>query len=110
MAALPRTQDSESAPVTDLEGPPDARPGDHKAGKRMRAEERAVQLRELARQLQATPPSPNRDKLLERTRRRLVEIEGHEQLDPPTSHPALPWPSDAPPRKRPLREWGNWSP
>ena len=63
----------------------------------MRDEERGVQLRELARRLLATPPSPNRDELLERTRLRLVEIEGRAELDPPTSHPALPWPFDAPP-------------
>jgi hypothetical protein len=66
----------------------------------MRDEERMVRLRELVRRLQATPPSPNRDKLLERTRLRLVEIERHAELDPPTSHPALPWPSDAPPLNR----------
>ena len=76
----------------------------------MRDEERAVQLRELARRLQAIPPSPNRDTLLERTRLRLVEIETQLELDPPTSHPALPWQSDAPRLNRPLRKWGNWSP
>jgi hypothetical protein len=76
----------------------------------MRDEERAVQLRELARRLQATPPSPNRDKLLERTRLRLVEIERHLDLDPPTSHPALPWQSDPLPLNGSLRVWGNWSP
>ena len=43
--------------------------------------------RALARRLQATPPSPARDELLARTRLRLVEIEAHEQLDPPTSLP-----------------------
>jgi hypothetical protein len=75
----------------------------------MRDEERVVRLRELVRRLQATSPSPNRDKLLERTQLRLGEIEGHAKLDPPTSHPALPWPSGAPPLNRPLREWGNWS-
>jgi hypothetical protein len=69
----------------------DERPGDHEAGKPMRDEERAVQLRELARRLLATPPSPNRDELLERTRLRLVEIEAHQELDPPTSLPPLPW-------------------
>jgi hypothetical protein len=76
----------------------------------MRDEERAVQLRELARRLRATLPSPDRDKLLERTRLRLVEIERRAEMDPPTSHPALPWSSDAQSRKRPLRKWGNWSP
>ena len=76
----------------------------------MRDEERAVQLRELARRLLATAPSPERDKLLERTRLRLVEIEGRAELDAPTSHPALPWPADNAPGERPLREWGNWSP
>lgn len=76
----------------------------------MQAEKRAIQLRELARRLQAKPPSPNRDKLLERTRLRLAEIERHAELDPPTSHPALPWPPDAQRLSSPLRKWGNWSP
>jgi hypothetical protein len=47
----------------------------------------------MARQLEASPPSPERDQLLDRTRRRLAEIEEHEELDPPSSHPALPWPN-----------------
>jgi hypothetical protein len=63
----------------------------------MRDEERAVQLRELVRRLQAAPPSFNRDKLLDLTRRRLVEIEGQQDFDPPTTHPALPSTIDLPP-------------
>jgi hypothetical protein len=55
-------------------------------------EKRAVQLRKMARRLEASPTSPERDQLLDRTRRRLAEIEEHEELDPPSSHPALPWP------------------
>ena len=76
----------------------------------MEHEERAALLLELERRLQAAPRSPERDKLLERTRLRLVEIEEYAELDPPTSHPALPWPSDASPLNDPLRKWGNWSP
>lgn len=90
--------------------PADERPGGYEAGKPMRDEERAVQLRELVRRLLATPSSPTRDKLLERTRLRLVQVEARAEMDPPTSHPALPWPSGASPRERPLRKWGNWSP
>jgi hypothetical protein len=56
-------------------------------------EQRAVQLRKMARRLEASPPSPERDQLLDRTRRRLAEIEKHKELDPPSSHPALPWPN-----------------
>jgi hypothetical protein len=56
-------------------------------------EKRAIQVRKLARLLEASPPSPERDQLLDRTRRRLAEIEEHEELDPPSSHPALPWPN-----------------
>jgi hypothetical protein len=47
-----------------------------------------MQLRRLAWQLEASPPSPERDELLGRTRLRIVEIEA-EDLDPPSSHPAL---------------------
>jgi hypothetical protein len=47
-----------------------------------------MQLRRLARQLEASPPSPERDELLGLTRRRVVEIET-EDLDPPSSLPAL---------------------
>ncbi len=46
-------------------------------------------LRKMARRLEASPTSPERDQLLDRTRRRLAEIEKHEELDPPSSHPAL---------------------
>jgi hypothetical protein len=56
-------------------------------------EKRAIQLRKLARQLEASPPSPERDQLLDHTRRRLAEIDELEELDPPSSHPALPWPN-----------------
>jgi hypothetical protein len=47
-----------------------------------------MQLRRLAWQLEASPPSSERDELLGRTRLRIVEIEA-EDLDPPSSHPAL---------------------
>jgi hypothetical protein len=49
-----------------------------------------MQLRQLSRRLEQSPPSPERDELLGRTRRRLAEIEAPEELGPPTSHPALP--------------------
>lgn len=49
-----------------------------------------MQLRQLAQRLEASPPSPERDELLARTRLRLVEIEAREELAPPSSHPALP--------------------
>jgi len=52
-------------------------------------DERVMQLRELARRLEESPRSPDRDELLARTRLRLVEIEAPEELSPPTSHPAL---------------------
>jgi hypothetical protein len=48
-----------------------------------------MQLRRLARRLEESPPSPERDELLQRTRLRLVEIEAHEELGPSSSHPAL---------------------
>ena len=48
-----------------------------------------MQLRELARRLEESPRSPDRDELLARTRLRLVEIEAPEELSAPTSHPAL---------------------
>jgi hypothetical protein len=51
-------------------------------------DERVMQLRRLAWQLEASPPSPERDELLGRTRLRIVEIEA-EDLDPPSSHPAF---------------------
>jgi hypothetical protein len=52
-------------------------------------DERVMQLRRLARQLEASPPSPERDELLGRTRLRVVEVEAPETLDPPSSMPAL---------------------
>jgi hypothetical protein len=52
-------------------------------------DERVMQLRRLARQLEASSPSPERDELLGRTRLRVVEIEAAEVLDPPSSIPAL---------------------
>jgi hypothetical protein len=48
-----------------------------------------MQLRRLAWQLEARPPSPERDKLLRLTRLRLVEIEAPDELGPPSSHPAF---------------------
>jgi hypothetical protein len=53
-------------------------------------DERVMLLRQLAQRLEASPPSPERDELLARTRLRLVEIEAREELGPPSSHPALP--------------------
>lgn len=55
-------------------------------------DERVMQLRRLAWQLEARPPSPERDKLLRLTRLRLVEIEAADELGPPSSHPALAGP------------------
>jgi hypothetical protein len=52
-------------------------------------DKRTMQLRRLARRLEESPPSPERDELLHRTRLRLVEIEARELLGPPSSHPAL---------------------
>ena len=48
-----------------------------------------MQLRLLARQLEASPPSAERDDLLGRTRLRIVEIEAREELGPQSPHPAL---------------------
>jgi hypothetical protein len=55
-------------------------------------DERVMQLRQLVRRLEASPPSRERDELLARTRLRLVEVEARAELDPPSSHPGLPWP------------------
>jgi hypothetical protein len=52
-------------------------------------DERVMQLRRLARQLEVSSPSPERDELLSRTRLRVVELEASEDLDPPSSIPAL---------------------
>jgi hypothetical protein len=52
-------------------------------------DERVMRLRRLARQLEASPPSPERDELLGRTRRRMVEIEAWGELGPPSSLPGL---------------------
>jgi hypothetical protein len=43
-----------------------------------------LELRLLARRLALTPPSSLRDELLARTRRRMVEIEARDELDPPS--------------------------
>ena len=48
-----------------------------------------MQLRLLARQLEARPPSPERDELLDRIRLRIVETETWDDLGPPSSLPAL---------------------
>jgi hypothetical protein len=48
-----------------------------------------MQLRQLARQLEASLPSAERDDLLERVRLRIVEIETRDELGPPSPHPAL---------------------
>ena len=52
-------------------------------------DERLMQLRLLARQLEATPPSPQRDELLGRLRLRVVETEAWDELGAPSSLPAL---------------------
>ena len=46
-------------------------------------DERLIQLRLLARQLEARPPSPERDELLGRVRLRMVETEARDELGPP---------------------------
>lgn len=48
-----------------------------------------MQLRLLARQLEATAPSRQRDELLGRVRLRMVETEAWDELGPPSSMPAL---------------------
>lgn len=52
-------------------------------------DERVMQLRRLAWQLEARPPSRERDELIRVTRLRLVEIEASDELGPPSPHPAL---------------------
>jgi len=52
-------------------------------------DERVINLRQLAQRLEASPPSPERDKLLGRTRLRMVEVEARDELGPPSSIPAL---------------------
>jgi hypothetical protein len=52
-------------------------------------DERLIQLRLLARRLEESPPSPERDELLGRIRLRIVETEAWEELGPPSSLPAL---------------------
>jgi hypothetical protein len=52
-------------------------------------DERVMRLRLLARQLEATPPSAQRDEMLSRVRLRIVQIEAGDELGPPSSLPAL---------------------
>jgi hypothetical protein len=52
-------------------------------------DERVMQLRQLARRLEASPPSAERDELLGHTRLRMVEIEAWDELGPPSSIRAL---------------------
>jgi hypothetical protein len=52
-------------------------------------DERVMSLRQLARRLEVSPPSPERDELLSRTRLRMMEVEAWEELGPPSSMPAL---------------------
>ena len=52
-------------------------------------DERLIQLRLLARRLEASPASPKRDELLDRIRMRIVETEASDELGPPSSLPAL---------------------
>jgi hypothetical protein len=51
-------------------------------------DERLIRLRLLARQLEATPPSPQRDELLSRIRQRIYDTEARDELGPPSSIPA----------------------
>jgi hypothetical protein len=60
------------------------------------SDQRVMHLRRLAQQLEASPPSPERDELLHRTRLRVVEIEAPD-FDPPSSLPAL--------ANEPIRRW-----
>jgi hypothetical protein len=59
-------------------------------------DDRVIRLRQLARRLEASPQSPQRDELLHRTRLRMVDIEAPPDLDPPSSLPAL---FDEPPER-----------
>jgi hypothetical protein len=52
-------------------------------------DERLMRLRLLARHLETSSPSSDRDELLGRIRTRIVEIEAVEELGPPSSLPAL---------------------
>lgn len=52
-------------------------------------DERLMRLRRLARQLEGSAPSRERDELLGRVRVRVVETEAWEELGPPTSLPQL---------------------
>ena len=52
-------------------------------------DERVMQLRRLVRELEARPPSPERDRLLRTVRVRLVDAEAPEELGPPTTARAL---------------------
>jgi hypothetical protein len=52
-------------------------------------DERLMRLRLLARQLEETPPSRQRDELLGQVRLRMVETEAWDELGPPSSLPAL---------------------
>jgi hypothetical protein len=52
-------------------------------------DERVMRLRLLVRQLEASPPSPQRDELLGRVRLRMVETEARDELGPPSALPAL---------------------
>src|SRR5687768_12967031 len=61
-------------------------------------DERPMQLRLLSRQLEVSSPSPERDELLGRARRRMVEIEAWEERGPPSCRPAL---ADGGPELRP---------
>jgi hypothetical protein len=59
-------------------------------------DQRVMHLRRLAQQLEASPPSLERDELLHRTRLRVVEIEASD-FGPPSSLPAL--------ANEPIRRW-----
>ena len=52
-------------------------------------DEGRIALRLLARRLEASPRSPKRDELLHRIRLRMAETEVWDDLQPPSSLPAL---------------------
>jgi hypothetical protein len=66
-------------------------PGIHAVHAMLPDDERLITLRQLARMLEASAPSPERDELLGRTRLRIVEIEARDELGPASSHPGLAW-------------------
>jgi hypothetical protein len=76
--------------------------------------QRLLHLRRLVHQIEASPPSPERDELLRRTRLRVVEIEVEESdVDPPSPLPTLanePILRPLPRRRRRARPWQQGAP